>query len=94
MEDNGIGFEEKYANRIFDVFQRLHEREKYEGSGIGLSICRRIVERHGGQIRAVSKPSQGAKFKIMLPVGLFNQTTENPESEESLCQSAEEAFSC
>ncbi|MCP4358125.1 MAG: PAS domain S-box protein, partial [Chloroflexi bacterium] len=66
--DNGIGFEEKYLDRIFTVFQRLHGRTKYAGTGIGLAICRRIVERHKGQITAVSQPGKGASFIITLPV--------------------------
>jgi signal transduction histidine kinase/HAMP domain-containing protein len=68
VEDNGIGFEEKYAERIFGVFQRLHGREKYEGSGIGLAVCRKIVERHGGEITASGAPGRGAKFEITLPI--------------------------
>ncbi|MBD2309425.1 response regulator [Chroococcidiopsis sp. FACHB-1243] len=68
VEDNGIGFDQKYCDRIFQVFQRLHGRSEYEGTGIGLAICRKIVERHGGSIAAESMPSQGAKFIVMLPV--------------------------
>ncbi|KJH69982.1 response regulator [Aliterella atlantica] len=68
IEDNGIGFEEKYLDRIFDVFQRLHGRNEYEGTGMGLAICRKIVERHGGSLTAQSTPMQGAKFTIALPV--------------------------
>ena len=68
VEDNGIGFDEKYLDRIFTVFQRLHGRMEYEGSGIGLAVCRKIVERHGGQITATSKPGAGARFYIDLPV--------------------------
>ncbi len=67
MEDNGIGFDEKYRDRIFQIFQRLHGRNEYEGTGIGLAICRKIVERHGGAITASSSPGAGAKFIIMLP---------------------------
>jgi PAS domain S-box-containing protein len=67
VEDNGIGFDEKYLDRIFTVFQRLHGRMEYEGSGIGLAVCRKIVERHGGQITAKSKEGMGAKFYIDLP---------------------------
>ena len=67
FEDNGIGFDEKYAERIFKVFQRLHERTAYEGSGIGLSICRKIVERHRGTISAKSTPGQGSTFFVRLP---------------------------
>lgn len=68
IEDNGIGFDEKYLDRIFTVFQRLHGRNEYEGTGIGLAICRRIVERHGGEITAKSTPDQGATFIITLPL--------------------------
>jgi two-component system, LuxR family, sensor kinase FixL len=67
VEDNGIGFEEKYLDRIFNPFQRLHGRGRYEGSGIGLSICRRIVERHGGTITARSMPGRGSTFIVCLP---------------------------
>jgi signal transduction histidine kinase len=68
VQDNGIGFNEKYAERIFTVFQRLHGRNEYEGTGIGLSICKKIVERHGGSIRAESSPGQGSSFIVKLPV--------------------------
>ncbi|HEX2995354.1 MAG TPA: PAS domain S-box protein, partial [Anaerolineales bacterium] len=65
--DKGIGFEQEDAERIFQPFQRLVGRGQYEGSGMGLAICRRIVERHGGNIAAFSKPKQGATFMIELP---------------------------
>ena len=68
VADNGIGFEEKYAERIFQVFQRLHSRAAYEGTGMGLAIARKIVERHGGVIAAKSAPGEGATFTITLPV--------------------------
>jgi two-component system, LuxR family, sensor kinase FixL len=67
VADNGIGFDEKYCDRIFQIFQRLHGRSEYEGTGIGLAICRKIVERHGGVIAAHSSPGAGAKFVITLP---------------------------
>jgi len=67
VEDNGIGFDEKYLDRIFRVFQRLHGRAEYEGTGIGLAICRKIVERHGGSITASSTQGMGAKFIVTLP---------------------------
>ncbi len=70
VEDNGIGFEEKYLDRIFQVFQRLHGRNEYEGTGIGLAICRQIAERHGGSITAHSEPGKGAKFIVTLPLEL------------------------
>jgi PAS domain S-box-containing protein len=68
IEDNGIGFEEKYLDRIFNVFQRLHSRSAYEGTGIGLAICRKIVENHGGSITANSRPGKGTTFIVMLPI--------------------------
>lgn len=68
VTDNGIGFEEKYADRIFTMFERLHARSTYEGTGIGLAICRKIAERHGGEIRAHGKPGEGATFVVTLPI--------------------------
>jgi light-regulated signal transduction histidine kinase (bacteriophytochrome) len=67
VQDNGIGFDEKYLDRIFAIFQRLHGRLEYEGTGIGLAVCRRIAERHGGSITAKSTPGQGATFIVALP---------------------------
>ena len=66
VEDQGIGFDEKYLKRIFGMLERLHTREEYEGTGIGLAICRRIAERHGGGITAKSRPGQGACFTVTL----------------------------
>ncbi|HTF22113.1 MAG TPA: ATP-binding protein [Chryseolinea sp.] len=68
VKDNGIGFEEKYAEKIFNIFQRLHGRNEYEGTGIGLSICRKIVSNHQGQIVARSQEKAGSEFIIILPV--------------------------
>ena len=68
VQDNGIGFDPKYAKDIFSPFKRLHGQQEYSGTGIGLAICRRIVERHGGHIWADSKPGQGASFHFALPV--------------------------
>ncbi len=68
VKDNGIGFEEKYLDRIFNAFQRLHGRSEYPGTGIGLAICRKIVERHDGKITATSAPTEGATFMITLPL--------------------------
>jgi signal transduction histidine kinase len=67
VEDNGIGFDEKYIDRIFTVFQRLHGRTDYEGSGVGLAVCRKITERHNGHITAQSSEGHGAKFIVTLP---------------------------
>ena len=67
VRDNGIGFDDKYRDRIFDVFQRLHRRDQYEGTGVGLAICRKIVERHGGTITAHSREGDGATFVVVLP---------------------------
>jgi PAS domain S-box-containing protein len=73
--DNGIGFEENHADRIFSPFKRLHGREEYEGTGMGLAICRRIVERHGGDITADSTPGEGTTFTVLLPVARTDDET-------------------
>jgi PAS domain S-box-containing protein len=67
VRDNGIGFDDKYKDRIFGVFQRLHGRDEYEGTGVGLAICKKIAERHGGAIDARGRPGEGATFVITLP---------------------------
>jgi light-regulated signal transduction histidine kinase (bacteriophytochrome) len=66
VEDNGIGIEPKYADRIFKMFQRLHGRDAYAGTGIGLAVCKRIVERHGGRIWLEAPESGGARFCFTL----------------------------
>jgi signal transduction histidine kinase len=73
VEDNGIGFDMAYQDRVFQMFQRLHERGAYEGSGIGLAIVKRIVERHDGQIFVRSVPGQGTCFSFTLPPALVEQ---------------------
>jgi signal transduction histidine kinase len=67
FRDNGIGFQQEYAERIFNLFDRLHSRSTYEGTGVGLAICRKIVENHGGLIKARSTLGEGAEFTILIP---------------------------
>jgi PAS domain S-box-containing protein len=78
VQDNGIGFDQKYLDKIFVPFQRLHGRDNFEGTGIGLAICRKIAERHGGNITAHSSPNQGATFVVTLPAR-HNPNTPNSE---------------
>jgi len=68
IRDNGIGFEQEYATKIFDVFQRLHPKEAFSGTGIGLAIVKRVVENHGGMVTAASEPGAGASFYLHFPI--------------------------
>ncbi|RYY28870.1 MAG: hypothetical protein EOO04_08065, partial [Chitinophagaceae bacterium] len=79
FRDHGIGFESKQAENIFKVFQRLHTRDMYQGSGIGLALCRRIVQNHQGRLFAVSQPGHGASFHIILPVTHASEQKKGPE---------------
>jgi light-regulated signal transduction histidine kinase (bacteriophytochrome) len=67
VKDNGIGFDQKYADQIFVLFQRLHVRDKYEGTGIGLALCKKIVENHKGILEVESSVGEGTTFRIVLP---------------------------
>lgn len=67
IKDNGIGINEEYHQQVFDVFKRLNSKEMYEGSGIGLAICKKIVEAHGGAISTHSNPAGGCEFRVSLP---------------------------
>ena len=75
VADNGIGFEQKYADQIFTLFSRLHSYDQFEGTGIGLSICRKIAEKHGGAIQAFGEPGKGATFILDLPLKKAEMTT-------------------
>ncbi len=68
VKDNGIGFDEKYKEKIFSIFQRLHGQGEYQGTGIGLSICKKIVDSCNGEIRGESSPGEGAAFILRLPI--------------------------
>ena len=76
VSDNGIGFEPQYKDKIFEVFQRLHGKDKYPGTGVGLAIVKKIVENHNGLITATAEPGKGASFDIYFPA----EATDAPET--------------
>jgi signal transduction histidine kinase len=73
VEDEGVGFDDKYAAKLFVPFERLHHRSEFEGTGMGLAVCRKIVERHGGTIAAQSVLGKGTRFEVTLPSKLKRQ---------------------
>jgi signal transduction histidine kinase len=68
LTDNGIGFAQEHAGRIFTTFTRLNSKDKYEGTGLGLALCKKIVQRHGGFILAKGEKNVGAEFTVLLPI--------------------------
>jgi signal transduction histidine kinase len=68
IRDNGIGFDNKYKSKIFSAFTRLNSKDKYEGTGLGLALCQKVVERHGGDLTASGEENKGATFHILLPL--------------------------
>ena len=67
IADNGIGFDQQYAEQIFKIFKRLHTDDEFQGTGIGLSICAKVIEKHGGKIWAISEKGKGSTFHFTLP---------------------------
>lgn len=88
VTDNGIGFDEKYASKIFAPFQRLHGRSEYEGTGVGLSVCRRIVERHQGAISATSEVGVGTTFTVRLPTSHLDTIPVGAEPSKAMDEAA------
>jgi signal transduction histidine kinase len=88
VADNGIGFDPRYTDRIFQVFQRLHGASEYPGTGIGLAICRRIIEHHGGRLWADSKPGAGSSFFFSLPLGVEPASEDGRPTADSFTETA------
>ena len=74
VSDNGAGFEQQYAEKLFRPFQRLHRSDEFEGHGIGLASVKRVVDRHGGTLSATGEPGQGATISMTLPVASINES--------------------
>jgi signal transduction histidine kinase len=92
IRDNGIGFEPRYSRRIFRVFERLHGRTEYPGTGIGLALCRKIAERHGGGIVADSAPGEGATFTVTLPVHHEDEVVDSAAAQNGTASVHEEPY--
>jgi signal transduction histidine kinase len=83
VKDNGIGFDQQYSEKIFEVFQRLHSKDQFTGTGIGLAICRKIVQTHKGYIFAHGETGKGATFNIFLPAILKTEEDTAPQTRET-----------